>query len=724
MRRAAHVGWVAIALIALDAAAVRAESSSAPLVHTSWASPSSSPSSPLNHPDMVTTLLFVNPTVGNDALGDGSQRSPWKTLTHALEQAQPGTVIMLSPGTYSAESGEQFPILLPDGVTVQGDLGRQGAGVLIRGGGEFLSPTVARQNVAIVAADNTTLTGVTVRNPAVRGYGLWIESSNARVMHNTFSQNGHDGVSVTGASAPLIQSNQFHRNGASGISIFGSGQADIRDNVFEATGFGINVGEYAAPRIINNRIVNNRDGVVIQGQARPVLRDNLIEGSQRDGIVAIADAVANLGTADSPGHNQFHLNGRYALNAREANHPIPVFGNELIQADAIGQVDFTGRAAIPAPVAVSLERGQALLAESRAAASPQPTAQLSPPPSRTQSAPISTPAPTPILTSSAAAIVPISQSERSPAANPVEPIAAPTATPINEPAAPPANTEETSPQPVHEIAVIPARTAPSVSAAAFPRPTDMQSTRESTRGDRSTPIPSISEFLPPPPTAPASAASPQVASVAPARPNQAAIRPASAPAPRTRPHLTGPVEIPVPPPVSYASASTPAVRPASQPTTPARTSRPVTQASAQAPTRARNLLQALVPRPTTPSATPSAPRSNVLPVPTGSIPTGHVGNLPTVTVYSDPLRRTAASPSPSTQINRASLSGLRYRVIVDAPNERSQSQVRSLVPGAFRMLVNGYPVMQVGAFSNLANANEAAQMLSNYGFRVAVQQME
>ncbi|HEY9807299.1 MAG TPA: DUF1565 domain-containing protein, partial [Candidatus Obscuribacterales bacterium] len=46
------------------------------------------------------TLLYVNPIAGDDAIGDGGERSPFKTITQALKVAQSNTVIVLIPGTY------------------------------------------------------------------------------------------------------------------------------------------------------------------------------------------------------------------------------------------------------------------------------------------------------------------------------------------------------------------------------------------------------------------------------------------------------------------------------------------------------------------------------------------------------------------------------------------------------------------------------------------------
>ena len=112
-------------------------------------------------------------------------------------------------------------------------------------------------------------------NPNGRGYGVWVESSSPIIVQNTFTGNTHDGVSVVGSSVPTIQENNFSDNGANGITVYGTSQGEIRDNVFEKTGFAINIAEEAAPMVVGNRIIYNEDGVLIQGNARPVLRGKL-----------------------------------------------------------------------------------------------------------------------------------------------------------------------------------------------------------------------------------------------------------------------------------------------------------------------------------------------------------------------------------------------------------------------------------------------------------------
>ena len=294
-------------------------------------------------------ILYVSSIGGSDTGGNGSDRAPFKTLTYALSVAPPKTAILLAPGTYSAQSGEKFPLMLRPSVTVQGNPQTRGQNIVIKGGGDFLSPTSAGQNITILGADGAGLSGVTVTNTNYRGYALWIESSSPTVVNNTFSGSTHDGISVVGTSRPTIGGNFFSKNGANGITIFGSSRPEVRDNVFENTGFGVNVAQNASPLLIGNKITRNKDGVVVQADARPVLRNNYIESNQRDGIVAIARALPDLGTAAEPGGNVIRNNGQCDVNNAAKGQVIPAYGNQLLSSRTTGSVDVAGTFSPPAP---------------------------------------------------------------------------------------------------------------------------------------------------------------------------------------------------------------------------------------------------------------------------------------------------------------------------------------------------------------------------------------
>ncbi len=301
-------------------------------------------------PESNINILYVSSNGGSDTGGNGSDQSPFKTLTYALSVAPPKTAILLAPGTYSAQSGEKFPLMLRPSVTVQGNPSTRGQNIVIKGGGEFLSPTSAGQNIAILGADGAGLSGVTVTNTNYRGYALWIESSSPTVVNNTFSGSTHDGISVVGTGRPTIGGNFFSKNGANGITIFGTSRPEVRDNVFEDTGFGVNVAQNASPLLIGNKITRNKDGVVVQAEARPVLRNNYIESNRRDGIVAIARALPDLGTSAEPGGNVIRNNGQYDINNAAKGQVIPAYGNQLLSNRTTGSVDVAGTFSPPPPI--------------------------------------------------------------------------------------------------------------------------------------------------------------------------------------------------------------------------------------------------------------------------------------------------------------------------------------------------------------------------------------
>ncbi|NET72575.1 MAG: DUF1565 domain-containing protein, partial [Sphaerospermopsis sp. SIO1G2] len=303
-------------------------------------------------------VLFVNSGFGNDQTGNGSENAPFQTISQALRSAQPNTVIKLSPGTYSQQTGEQFPLVLKSSIALQGDSNNKGSKVKIVGGGDFFSRRFGRQNVAIIGASNSSLSGITVTNSNFRGYGLWIESVNTVVEASTFVGNTQDGISINGNAAPIISNNYIYNNGANGITSAGNSRPQIQDNAIQNTGFGINIVENAAPIITGNQIANNRTGIVIQANTSPILRNNLIQNSREDGIVIIAQAQPDLGSIQDNGSNKFINNRRYDINAEAAKQTVYAFGNQVNRNRIVGQVDTTSGIAVvrnSLPAAVSTQ---------------------------------------------------------------------------------------------------------------------------------------------------------------------------------------------------------------------------------------------------------------------------------------------------------------------------------------------------------------------------------
>jgi parallel beta-helix repeat protein len=197
-----------------------------PVPRPAHSTPRSTPSR-----EAAQQFLFVNPMVGNDANNGSTQRSPFRSLTHALKVAQPNSTIMLAEGIYSADTGETFPLMIPAGVQIQGEPSTKGKSTVIEGGGSFMTATMGRQNVAIVSAGQ--IIGVTVSNANLNGYGLWIESGSPVIANNTFTGSDLAGVAVMADSTPTLRGNQFSQN-RTGLVVAETAQPTLRNNQGES----------------------------------------------------------------------------------------------------------------------------------------------------------------------------------------------------------------------------------------------------------------------------------------------------------------------------------------------------------------------------------------------------------------------------------------------------------------------------------------------------------
>ena len=265
----------------------------------------------------VSSVIYVDPVNGLNAAEAGTSANPYKTITSALSRAEAGTVIQLAPGSYSSES---FPIKLKPGVTLRGDESSKGERVVISGGGDYISSIFAKQNITILADQDTTIEGVTVTNTNERGTGVWVESTNPTIKNSTFINNAREGVFVTGTGNPKIENNRFVRNSANGISLTKSSQGEVRNNLFQNNGFGLAIGNDSTTSLTENQIVQNKDGIVISEKAKPLVRKNTIQNNKRDGIVLIHDALPDLGTSNNPGGNVIANNGRYNFHNATKNN--------------------------------------------------------------------------------------------------------------------------------------------------------------------------------------------------------------------------------------------------------------------------------------------------------------------------------------------------------------------------------------------------------------------
>jgi parallel beta-helix repeat protein len=622
-------------------------------------------------------VLFVNPSVGDDKVNNGSEGTPFKTISQALRIASPNTVIILSSGTYSAETGENFPLILKPNISIQGDSRSKGRGIVIKGGDTYLSRTFGGKNVTIVGANQAKLSGVTVTNPNSRGYGLWIEYSNPVIVENTFTGSTQDGIAVTGNSTPNIRNNFFYQNGANGITVSGNSQAEVRENVFQQTGFGVNITENAQPIVVSNSIQDNRSGIVVQANARPILRNNLIQGSKEDGLVAISQAIPNLGTASEPGGNQFRNNARYDINASAAKEIFPAFGNSVANNRINGNVDFTGTTAV-ANAGIARTR-----VRENSPANPSASPRL-PLPTYSNNASRG-------LNNQLQPLVPVNSPLSATATNQKQPY--------------PQNPGLPTPNSLTRYGgQSPTRTLPPRQVAPTRAIQPLANTSSISRQANSVRVsPGSVEF-----SAPETASNTVDAGI------QGTLNRERLTGNRER--LTGNREQESQDGVNLPQMTVRAPLPASGRQVPqlnATFSNQVTPAPVQ---RVQSQGQSALP---TLEAAPVG-EAALLPVPNSNIPLGNTSNMRKVPV---PQKSSTtayvgnSSPSPA----QDSQTNLRYRVVVEVQNEKEQELVKFLAPNAFRTVWRGKGVMQVGVFNTRNNADSIIKILNNNGFKAVIE---
>ena len=292
--------------------------------------------------------LYVNPTSGTDT-APGTQSAPFKTITRALQSVSTGTTVKLAPGTYNTASGETFPIIIPVDVILSGDESVKGKGTQITGSGKHNSPSFGMQNVTLRPDSRSQLRGVSVTNSDTRGTGLWIENTDPTIANCTFTECKREGIFCTGSAKAIVTDCMFVMNAANGISIVRESKGEFRKNTFQNTGFGLSIGDNAAPLIVDNKIFENRSGIVLSRNARPVLRGNTVERNTESGLVVLETSLPNIGSPQEPGGNIFRDNGEADVQ-NVTNPPVTLIsvGNQLNPARLQGPIELLSNEVPPA----------------------------------------------------------------------------------------------------------------------------------------------------------------------------------------------------------------------------------------------------------------------------------------------------------------------------------------------------------------------------------------
>jgi F-box protein 11 len=216
-------------------------------------------------------------------------RGPYRTLTDAFAAAKPGDRLMVRPGTYEEQ------LVLDKTLEIVGE-----------GKPEEIIVEARDATVLICRTTAGRVAGLTLRQRG-RGDHFAVDVGQGRLTLEScrIESDSLAGIAIHGSeAAPIVRNNVIHRCLKSAIVVFDHAQGTLEENDISD---------------------NDAFGVVIQGDANPVLRANRIHENEYGGV------FADGGRGELDDNTIFNNRAEGVLIANRAN---PVLRNNQIQKNA------------------------------------------------------------------------------------------------------------------------------------------------------------------------------------------------------------------------------------------------------------------------------------------------------------------------------------------------------------------------------------------------------
>jgi hypothetical protein len=183
----------------------------------------------------TSACVWVDVGTGSDAPGRGTYDQPYKTITYALDQSA-GEPVYVAAGTYSAATGETFPLVLKDGTNLAGDIHWPT-------GRPQVTLEVGTTEAAIQVPVSGSVSGFVIENPGGgMNFGIDARDGDVRVDHVRIDGlNGSGGV-ILGAEGIVRHCTIRGFYAGRGIVGYGSGHKTVWSCLVEDCSTGIALG--------------------------------------------------------------------------------------------------------------------------------------------------------------------------------------------------------------------------------------------------------------------------------------------------------------------------------------------------------------------------------------------------------------------------------------------------------------------------------------------------
>ena len=254
----------------------------------------------------TTTTYVAND--GIDSLSCGARDRPCRSITQALTNAKPGTVIMVGPGRYGDIDGDGRFDSPGDERPQKGEYFQSSSGltrdlicvvcitkpiqvlswdgapatIIDAGGSSYNVVQIIASNVTFgdVGRGFTVTGAVAPDNFGPAGNGLLLEGSSSKIIGNVARSNGGSGFHIDpGGDPPAVVSPQWHTtlgrvrvaqntavdNLRVGFIVAGFNPVTMDGNISTGNDQGVSVGGYAPHIITHTMVTSNGSGINVSG---------------------------------------------------------------------------------------------------------------------------------------------------------------------------------------------------------------------------------------------------------------------------------------------------------------------------------------------------------------------------------------------------------------------------------------------------------------------------